>query len=619
MPTLNALAESGYWARRRVSRRSTLRAAGFGLAGVVGAALVGCSGDDSTSTDATSTPSGAGAAASTAASTAGSGSEQPVSGGHLRFAAQADADTLDQLSAKSFRSVWPTAAVYSRLMQYDFGDGSAAPGTVSGDLAESWEQVDETTIALSLRSGVTWDEREPTSGRAFTAEDVVQSWQKFVSQSTYKADVANDANPVAPVGSMTAIDDETVEVKLAFPDATFFDLMAWPYYFWVHPVESMNGGFDPSSEMRGTGPWILRENKPAVGRVYDRNPKWYGGPDKPYLDSYEEVVIQDPAQAEAQFKSGSTQIGQQITTENLPLVASEVEGVEIYAGSPGTGGASFGFSWREGQPWHDERARRALAMSLDHEAMADVVLGADTLAAAGIDIHRYVNTPLGAGYGPYWLDPRGSDFGESAKYLTHNVEEARQLLSAAGFDDDHPLKFELAYATQYGAVHQRRAETAEAMARDAGIELILRPVDYTSEWVPNILRNQGDFGGSSNDIAAAGFWTNGGRSSSTDWLSGILHSGGANNLVGTNFPDLDSMIAQLHSTFDVDERIELTHEIQRYAAEWMPTVPAGVLIDTTTIAYTRVHGPGRYQTWGGGPINFGSPTETFPLYWMEEA
>lgn len=595
-----------YWLRGRrysspVSRRRALKLGMAGIAGLGGAALVGCGGDSESGS----------ITAPTAVANA------PRRGGHFRYAVQADPDTLDQLTAKSFRSARATAAVYSRLLKYDSGDGVAAPGTVSGDLAKSWEVVDQTTINFSLRPGVTWDERPPTNGRAFTSEDVVQSWKKFSVNSTYKADVANSANKNAPIASMTALDNSTVQVKLAFPDATFADLLAWPYYFWVHPIESMNGGFNPSAEMRGTGPWILREHRPAVGLIYDRNPKWYGAPDLPRLDSFEEVVIAEPAQAESQFRAGNTLVSTQVATENLPAILKTVPGTQIDLGAPTTGGTSFGFSWQKGQPWHDERVRRALAMSIDRDALVDVVMGAEDIRAAGIKVRAYWNTPLSGGYGAFWLDPKSPAFGEHGKNFSHNVAEARALLAAAGYSNAKPLTFELQYATQYGAQFVRRAEVIEVMARDAGIRMVLNPVDYTSHWVPNVLRKKGDFASSTGSGGVAGHWTNGGRSSAIDWLSGIMHSGGANNLVGKQFPALDAMIAAARATFDTKERIAKTHDIQRYMAQWMPTVPTGPLVDSITVFHQQLNGV-HLQTWGGGPINFGSAVESFPYYWLSK-
>src|SRR5438132_12993362 len=59
--------DPGYWVRHGLSRRSVLRGAGVGFAGLAGAALIGCGSSDSTKSSgspaASNTGGGAGAAA----------------------------------------------------------------------------------------------------------------------------------------------------------------------------------------------------------------------------------------------------------------------------------------------------------------------------------------------------------------------------------------------------------------------------------------------------------------------------------------------------------------------------------------------------------------------------
>ncbi len=75
------MAENTYWSRfttGRVSRRTLMRGAGLGVAGLAGAALVGCGGDDDPA-PATST------AAAPVAVTAAPSAKQPKRGGTYRL------------------------------------------------------------------------------------------------------------------------------------------------------------------------------------------------------------------------------------------------------------------------------------------------------------------------------------------------------------------------------------------------------------------------------------------------------------------------------------------------------------------------------------------------------
>jgi len=51
---------------------------------------------------------------------------------------------------------------------------------LTGELAESWEMPDSTTIILHLREGVRYHNRPPVNGRELTAEDAAWSIAKFI-------------------------------------------------------------------------------------------------------------------------------------------------------------------------------------------------------------------------------------------------------------------------------------------------------------------------------------------------------------------------------------------------------------------------------------------------------
>ena len=89
--------DSNYWKRGRVSRRSMLRGAAVGTAGVAGAVLIGCGSDDGDGT-ATATAEGGGGdggggASATATEAAASGG--PKRGGKLTLHMGTEPRSLD--------------------------------------------------------------------------------------------------------------------------------------------------------------------------------------------------------------------------------------------------------------------------------------------------------------------------------------------------------------------------------------------------------------------------------------------------------------------------------------------------------------------------------------------
>jgi ABC-type transport system substrate-binding protein len=63
--------------------------------------------------------------------------------------------------------------VYGKLVRHKVG-GDVPPGQfiVEPDLAERWEEVDDTTYVFHLRQGVKWHNKPPVNGRECVAEDI---------------------------------------------------------------------------------------------------------------------------------------------------------------------------------------------------------------------------------------------------------------------------------------------------------------------------------------------------------------------------------------------------------------------------------------------------------------
>lgn len=117
-------------------------------------------------------------------------SEEPATLDHRNYS----------LTASTFAVVWQ---INEPLVYHDTRDDSLIPG-----LAESWEQLSETSYQFNLRQGVTWHDGEP-----FTADDVVWSYTRTPNRvAQYGLD---PANPVE------VIDDHTIIVNTDGPQGPF--------------------------------------------------------------------------------------------------------------------------------------------------------------------------------------------------------------------------------------------------------------------------------------------------------------------------------------------------------------------------------------------------------------
>ncbi|MDO9445076.1 MAG: hypothetical protein Q7K37_07135, partial [Dehalococcoidia bacterium] len=193
--------ESSYWSRRRVGRRTVIRGASLGVAGLAGAALIGCGGGDDEE-EAGGGTGLAGTTLGTATATAEAGStpvpadqvrvkpglyDGPVPpsaaelnpgvnakmGGVLKWT-YLDPPRMDlarTLSCTIFHTLTYTS---NRLTRAKLG-ATADPYRVEiePDLAESWEALDGgQKFVFHLRKGAKMHNVAPVNGREFTSDDV---------------------------------------------------------------------------------------------------------------------------------------------------------------------------------------------------------------------------------------------------------------------------------------------------------------------------------------------------------------------------------------------------------------------------------------------------------------
>ncbi len=77
--------------------------------------------------------------------------------------------------------------------------------------------------------------------------------------------------------------------------------------------------------------------------------------------------------------------------------------------------------------------------------------------------------------GGWWLDPKGSDFGPNAKYYEYSIEEAKKLMSAAGYADGLELVDSFVAGTEYGASFHEWLEITQGMEKEIGITSLQQP------------------------------------------------------------------------------------------------------------------------------------------------
>ena len=590
-----------------ISRRRMLSLTGATSLGLAGAALIGCS-----SNRAAAPGSGAAVIA-----TAASGTEKPRSGGIVKYPEQKNPDTLDPYRTGGGLIDAYTSLVYSRLFTFEPGNGEPAQGKLVGDLVKSYEQPDPLTLVLKLNTAAKFDQKAPLNGRQVNAKDVVESWKRYAKEDTYRTQLANSANPDAPIESMEVVDDSTVRVKYKFADATAINIMAGR--IWIQPVEGMGGGIDLTKEPRGSGPFLFESYSNSVSLNYKRNPNWFGGEgQRPYLDGVTIPIIPEQAQAEAQFRAKNLHFSA-VSRQNIPIFAKELKGTEVAVGGPAGRSPILVYSYLPGQPWHDVRVRRAVSMMVNRDVLTEVIQNPGPLTALGVKLTTRWNAPIAGGYGAYWLDPKSPKFGPAAEYLKLNVAEAKKMLTAAGFTTAKPLEFDNVYpGIQWGTDWPQRVETLQSMFKDAGVKMNGVSVDYVTEYTPKYMRAKAAFKGKTTE-AAVHFMPGGSQVDPLPFYFQFLSAKGSSSMVGANFPELDAMMVKQRSVTNFDERVAGIHDMNRWVTDNMVVLPVGPDTEQVDLVWSNLRGPQQYRTWTDtGKVGTASNMNLFPLYWFKE-
>jgi ABC-type transport system substrate-binding protein len=562
----------------RISRRRALATTG---AGALGAAfLAACGGGSDKGGD----DAGAKKDASSLVFEPSDSTARAKPGGTLKHFASTDMNPhFDSLANNGSGPLSMSAAyAYPRLVKYGVTKyPKEYDNSFVGDMAESWEiSPDHMTITFKIRQGVKWDARPPTSGRLWDAQDVVKSWEKFTTVNPGRSSYAYDATsaPTAPILSLTAPDTKTIVVKLREPDASAIPLLAGTT-FSPMPRE-FDGGFDARSTVRGHGPYVLEEYQPSTRFVWRKNPDYYVK-DRPFIDRIEVPIVPEYATRLAQFKAGNIHTdvmggngggqGDIVPTkkEHPELLLAKVPSFATQASW------MLQFGYEGNSPFKDVRMRQAASMLIDREGYIDVIDNRDGFKKDGLDLEVVYNSIVSAGWTGFYLDPKDTKgFGDNAKYLTHNVTEAKKLIAAAGNPNGGEFDFHYNASAAF-PVQAKVTELYNAMFIDGGLKPKLDPVTNPTQYQDDYYygyQNPGYANGTKKGYSGAAMGQERPFATIAIMVFGLLHKDGpfykGMSPDGKNLKDGDSKVNDLAQKikveFDLKKQTDLTHELIKY-------------------------------------------------------
>ncbi|MGH8200053.1 MAG: peptide ABC transporter substrate-binding protein [Steroidobacteraceae bacterium] len=347
----------------------------------------------------------------------------------------AEPDSLDPQKARAVEAQRVLRDICEGLTTLD-KSGGVAPG-----IAEKWQvSPDGKTYTFYLRHNAKWSTGQPVVGADFVAglrrlvePDTASQYAEVVDVVVNAGDIVAGRKPPESLG-VSAPDPYTVIVKLSDPAPYLPALLSHPSTCPVDPVALVNDkdAYARPGNLPSDGAFILSQWVHGSYVYLTRN-HYYWNDAATRLDGVKYLIVPDDNAELTLYRAGQLDITDIIPRSQFDWIHSHL-GDQLHI-SPQLGVYFYGFNMRRAPFAGDVKVRRALAMVIDREKLAQLVLRTGEMPAYGW-------VPPGVdGYTPQSPDYR-------ALSQAQRLAEARKLYAAAGYSTVKPLRFELRYNTE---------------------------------------------------------------------------------------------------------------------------------------------------------------------------
>ena len=461
----------------------------------------------------------------------------PATGDSLVEGTIGEASTLIPLLATDSSSHAVAGQIYNGLVKYDKNLN------IVGDLAESFDiSKDGLTITFHLRQGVKWHDGAP-----LTSRDVLYTFKITIDPKTPTA----YAEDFKQVKNISAPDLYTICVTYDSPFAPA--LASWGVNILpAHLLEGKDITKSPLSRRPvGTGPYRFKEWVSGQKIVLEANEDYFEG--RPYIDRYIYRIIPDSSTMYMELKAGAIDLMALTPVQYARQTSSKsfTSRFNKYR-YPSSSYLYMGYNLRH-PLFKDKRIRQAMTAAINKDELIQGVL---------FGMGQKAHGPIVPGRWAYNL---------AVKDIGYDPKHAAELLAQAGWKekngdgilvkDGKPFKFTI--LTNQG--NQQRLMTAQIIQqrlRLVGIDVKIRIVEWAAflkEFV-----NKGNF-----EVVLLA-WSISQDPDMYDIWHSSKNKPGELNFIGYNNPDVDRLLIEGRSTFDIEKRKRAYFRIQEILADEQP-------------------------------------------------
>ena len=462
-----------------------------------------------------------------------------------------------------------------------------ANGVLQYDLGENMEKSEDgLTYTFTIKEGLKWSDGEPLTAEhfvygikraigygpdnAYTKKNLVN----FIAGAEEAANAAMDVADMTNVG-VTALDDTTFQVTLSTPCPYFERIFSGNVTSPMRPDFALE--HDSSWSVNGTypssGPMVLESISPEEEAVLVKNENYWDA-ENVTLEKATFVVMTDSTAQVNAFRTGDIDIAMSVPSEVAtnaeyePNIVMPEKYVSNYFVLINSGPKA------QVEALKDENVRKALALAIDKDTMLNILGG-----KANVRLDGYIP------YGFEGVD--GNDFRNEKSYGEFNLEEAKSLMEAAGYNENNHLKFEYLYSNSQ--FHADVAQILQQMWSQIYVDVELKSIEM------GVFYDYIDNG----DFTTCRYANN----DSTDPLSYFQLFTTDSQIDGCQAitdPVLDQMVEEAYQITDHDEYIAKLHEIEDYLVEEKQYVIP--LLTQNSVVLVQDGIEGIWLTVGGSPI-----------------
>ena len=451
--------------------------------------------------------------------------DRPVrDGGTLTVAFKSDPDKLDPSLGSTLVGRTVFAAMCQKLYDTD------AKNRIRPQLADGMPKISDggKKVVIDVRRGARFSD-----GTELDADAVRTSLLRHRDLPA-----SARASELEPVKSIEAVGEHRVELRLKEPYEPLLGALADRSGMVMSPKALKKHGEDFAAHPSCVGPFKFERRVTGDRIVLRKDPHYYAADDV-HLDRVVYRTIIDGNVRLANLRSGDAQISDQtaplevqsaLTDDTLQLFNSPTLG---YQGLTVNIGNSRGLGKPPGKVKgalaRDKRIREAFALSLDRKLINKIVFQGMYDTACG---------PVAP----------SSELGTTTRCPGRDLERARQLLREAGEKRRVPVELTISNTVE----DMRLGQVVQAMAKDAGFQVKLRPTEFTT-----LLEHadKGDF-----EAVSVG-WS--GRLDPAGNVDAFAATLGSENRSGLSDERIDELVQEGRRTADPDERREIYRDVTR--------------------------------------------------------